>query len=91
MSFNFIASIASRLFVFKFWRMCEVTSFLKSAHKCALQYSTMNMLWPVLYILVYEFCTISVQVRILSSLDHPSIIHYYGTAVQNNVHYIVTG
>jgi len=36
-------------------------------------------------------CYASVQVRILSSLDHPSIIHYYGTAAQNNVHYIVTG
>jgi len=38
-----------------------------------------------------RFCTLSVQVRVLSSLDHPSIIQYYGTATQNNVHYIVTG
>ena len=38
-----------------------------------------------------SFCTISVQVRILSSLDHPSIIQYYGTATENTVHFIVTG
>jgi len=30
------------------------------------------------------------EVRILSTLDHPSIIHYYGTATHSNVHYIVT-
>jgi len=40
---------------------------------------------------LYRFCTVFVQVEILSSLDHPSIIHYYGTATHNNVHYIVTG
>ena len=32
-----------------------------------------------------SFCTVSVQVRILSSLDHPSVIRYYGTATENAV------
>ena len=38
-----------------------------------------------------SFCTVSVQVRILSTLDHPSIIHYYGTARESNFCFVVTG